>query len=177
MNFGLIACSLWLIIICIAPPAQGGEAVNQWKERTEALANEMKSVIEKLTLELKSEDTKVVIASIRGCTAGYCSCLVAQALRYPASSVQMEAAKRLAVIGCRSDVSALVAALQAANADLLMGGSEVVIQNRELKRALLSTIQSLTSLDFSKTDVDSQDSVNEAIESSSRWLKKSRGVP
>ena len=97
--------------------------------------------------------------------------VVAVALKYPASSVQIEAAKQLKRTEDKDVLPRVIAALETANADLVKGGTEVVLANRELKRNLVEVIGNITKLDFGSVSVRDTEAIQNVIESAKEWMQ------
>lgn len=111
--------------------------------------------LQKLLVDLTGEDPSVArIAVCRFAELGATN-VVVLALEYPASSVQIEAAKRLKGSKGKEVILSAVEALEAANNDLLKGGTEVILANKELKTLLVDVICDATGRD--PRDVSAED--------------------
>lgn len=111
--------------------------------------------LQAMLVDLTGEDPSLArIAVCRFAELGATN-LVVLALEYPASSVQIEAAKRLKGSKSKEVILAVLDALEVANNYLLKGGAEVILANKELKTLLIEIVCSATSCN--PQDVSAED--------------------
>lgn len=128
--------------------------------------------LQKLVMDLIGSDPTVARIAVGRFAELGATNVVALALEYPASLVQIEAAKRLKGSRGKQVVLSAVDALEVANNDLLKGGTEVVIANKRLKALLIDVICDATGRDPRDVSVEDQNSVQGLI--GDRLFRESR---
>ncbi len=119
--------------------------------------------LQQLVLDLGGPDPQKARIAVRRFAELEENKMVALALEYPASSVRIEAARQLKGSMGREILPSVVDALERANNDLLFGGSEVSIANRQLKTLLIGVICEATGCDPREVPVEDGASVRNLI--------------
>lgn len=160
--------------VCLA-----GEAQMTLKRRAELAATNLAGQITqeklaRLLIDMTGDDPTAAKTAVQKLADLGATNVIVVALEYPASSVQIEAAKQLMPIANKAILPHVVSALETANGDLLKGGSEVVLANRDLKQKLLSLIENITKLDFANISVKDTDAIQNVIGTTREWMRKEK---
>lgn len=90
--------------------------------------------------DLASEKTQSALSAVDQLRKIGDTRMLLVAMKYPSRSVQIRAARGLRENGDKSMLPELIVALEKANVDRLKGGTETMLNNRELKSELVATI-------------------------------------
>jgi len=165
MAFVLAGLTLSTCVLAFAPAGDNMILYRKAKQAASAARVRIPAAeLEELLSDFAGPDPTAARVAVRRFAELGASNIVAVALEYRASSVQIEAAKHLKGTKDREVVSSAVRALEVANNDLLMGGLEVKLANNELKSLLIEVICDATGLDRRDVSVDDPESIEKFID-------------
>lgn len=163
-----------LVTSALAGQAMEGD-VNLYQKAKQAAAAVKGKVpdteLEQLVVDLAGPDpVKSRIAVRRFAELGATN-VIAIALEYPSSWVQIEAAKQLKGAKGREVILRAVEALELANNYIMIGGTETKIANKKVKSLLIEVICDATGCDPQGVSVTDRASVQSLIDTARRSLQ------
>jgi len=175
MNFILNIITIFLFLRCFLFPCYSDDLFSL-KEEAKKISKKIikkygKERIISLIKDLTNENPLIAKKAIIEFTKLGEQEMVSLGLKYPSSIVKIVSAKGLREIGTKKILPSLLQALEKANSEFLKGGSEVIIENRELKKNLIETISKITGLKYESLDVDDNEAISRMIQEVKDMIK------